>query len=203
MLVVIQVKAGEHLPRLLTHRVWTEGLGSEYVYVNLTEWFPSVEAVLTNKCYVNIDTLTAIFTPHLPLLFPITFLQFDDHFQSIASKNSLGAVLEVVIAPCPPVVQALSRQHVDMALRFLEGHSLGGGEDSVLQVSNQWTPSLEAREIALTHQHHLDQDNQLLGILLERAEAPSHSQKQILVRKFLNVSEFAPPITSTISCVSL
>ena len=97
----------------------------------------------------------------------------------LLSKNSLSTVLEVVITPCPPVVQTLSCQHIDVALGLLECHSLASGEDSVLQISDKRTTTHEAREITLSHKHHFDQNDDFLGILLESLETACHTISEV------------------------
>ena len=98
---------------------------------------------------------------------------------TLLSKNSLSTVLEVIITPCPPVVQTLSCQHIDVALGLLECHSFASGEDSVLQISDKRTTTHEAREITLSHKHHFDQDDKFFCILLESAESSGHSGPEV------------------------
>ena len=119
---------------------------------------------------------------HLPLLFPFKLIHMSNLILTeltLLSKNSLSTVLEVVITSSPPVVQTLSCQHVDVALGLLECHSFASGEDSVLQISDKRTAAHEAGEVALSHQHHFDQDDKLFCILLESAESSSHSGPEV------------------------
>ena len=97
----------------------------------------------------------------------------------VRSKNTLSAVLEIVVTPSPPVVVTFSSQHVNMALRFLESHPLSSGKDSVLQVPNQGTATNEARQITLSHEHHLHKNYEFLSVLLESTETSCHSCSEI------------------------
>ena len=91
----------------------------------------------------------------------------------------MSTILEVIVATCPPVVQTLSCQHIDMALGFLKGHSLASREDPILQVSDKRASSYEAGQVTLSHKHHFNQDDKLFCILLESTESSRHSGSEI------------------------
>ena len=82
------------------------------------------------------------------------------------SKNTLCAVLEVVVTPSSPVVETFSCQHVDVALGLLESHPFASGEYPVLEIPDKRTAPHEARQITLAHQHHLYQNDEFLRVLL-------------------------------------
>ena len=61
-------------------------------------------------------------------------------------------------------------------------HSLTVREQSVLEVAQKCTAALEARQVGLAHQHHLNQDDDLLRVGLKSLKATGHSVPEVAER---------------------
>ena len=95
------------------------------------------------------------------------------------SQDALHAVLGPIVAPGAPVVDGLRDQVVDVAQGFLELHAATVREEAVFQVANQSLATLETGQVVLAHQHHLDEDDDLLGVGLQGAETTSHPRAEV------------------------
>ena len=61
-------------------------------------------------------------------------------------------------------------------------HSLTVREQSVLEVTQKCTTALEAWQVGLAHQHHLDQDDDLFRVGLKSLKATGHSVPEVAER---------------------
>lgn len=95
------------------------------------------------------------------------------------SEDALHAILDAIVASCAPVVDALLNEAVYVALGLIRLKSLAIWEQPVLKVAKEWASALEARQVGLAHEHHLNEDDDLLSVGLESLEATGHSVPEI------------------------
>jgi len=83
-------------------------------------------------------------------------------------------VLEVVIAACSPVIVAFDDEVIDESLALRAREHLSRWEEPVLEVPDGLLAAFEARQVVLSQEHHFNDDDDLLGVLLECHEALLH-----------------------------
>ena len=83
-------------------------------------------------------------------------------------------VLEIVIAASPPVVIALNNKIVNESLTLRIREHFPRREEPILEVLDSLLAALEAREVVLTQEHHLDYYYYFLSILLQSQKALLH-----------------------------
>ena len=66
-----------------------------------------------------------------------------------------------------------------MTLRIILLQAFSIREESVLEVAKQGSSTLEAGQVRLTHQHHLDEDDYLLCVGLQSHERPCHAISEL------------------------
>ena len=66
-----------------------------------------------------------------------------------------------------------------MTLRIILLQAFSIREESVLEVAKQGSSTLEAGQVRLAHQHHLDEDDYLLCVGLQSHEGPRHAISEL------------------------
>ena len=103
------------------------------------------------------------------------------------SDDTLAVVLEVVIAPCSPIIVTLMDQPIHESLTFVVGESAARGEEPILKITHSCFAAFEAWQVVLAHKHHFDYNDNFLGLILERQEALLH-QFSVFVEGLRSVS---------------
>ena len=91
------------------------------------------------------------------------------------SEDTLHTVLGTIIAPGTPVINALLDKAVYMTLSIVGLQALTIREQPELEVTEERSTTLEARQVRLTHEHHLNEDDYFLCVGLEGHETACHA----------------------------
>ena len=83
-----------------------------------------------------------------------------------SSNDALTVVLEVVIAPGPPIIVTLMDQPVHEPLAFVVRKSATCREEPIFEISHGCFATFEARKIILAHEHHFDYNDDFLSFIL-------------------------------------
>ena len=89
-------------------------------------------------------------------------------------------ILEVVVASSPPIVVALLNYAVYEALSLGLAHQLVSWEEAILEVFQALLASLEARQVILSKEHHLDEEDDFLSVLLQSHESLLHQLTELV-----------------------
>lgn len=84
----------------------------------------------------------------------------------MSSQNTLAMVLEVVIAARTPIVVALGNETVNEALCFAVAEHLAFREEPILQILDSLLAALEAWQVILAEEHHLNEHYDLVCVFL-------------------------------------
>ena len=91
----------------------------------------------------------------------------------------MAAVLELVVGAGPPVVETLLYDVLNEVLGLELIHKAATRQDALLEIPNEVFTQLEAGEIVLTKEHHLDQLDYLVSMFLDGHEAESHELAEL------------------------
>lgn len=79
--------------------------------------------------------------------------------------------MEVVVAASPPVFIAILNELVDVPLAFCICESLSFWEESLFEISQSLFTAFETIQVVLAQEHHFDDNNDLISMLLQSQEA--------------------------------
>lgn len=97
----------------------------------------------------------------------------------IQSEDALHAVLGTIVAPRPPIIARLGNETVDVTEGIFKIQALAIREQSELEVSDELSASLEAWKVALSHEHHFYENNDLFCVGLQGYKAISHTHAEV------------------------
>ena len=98
----------------------------------------------------------------------------------MSSKDALKAVLGLVVPNRAPIVTTGTNKPVCELQRFLVRKQSSIWEEILLHFLDCVFACCEAREVLLAHQHHLDEDDDFVGVLLQCHETLVHQFAELL-----------------------